>query len=282
MGGFEGLSTPTSSSSRQAATRGGVGPHRPRRPTGAPPPLPHRLQTSGVGWLVAAVVLVGLALAVFARGLRGPAVAVTVVDDAVVRWVGMQTAGLGRVWRGLAGLTSWWVLFTLMVALPVVLIAMRRWRHLVLWLIGWQFLLIVFVAVARTARRPRPFGVTIGSSWGGWALPSMQLSFFAALLVGLLYGLVPEGRWRNTGKWLAAVLVGLAAAARVALGTDAPTDVLLGMGIGVAIPLVAFRRFVPNEVFPVSYRRGRTAHLDVSGPRGRPSAERCRTSSAWL
>jgi hypothetical protein len=47
--------------------------------------LPYRLQTSGIGWLVAAMVLVGLALAVFARGLRGPAVVVTVVDGAAVR-----------------------------------------------------------------------------------------------------------------------------------------------------------------------------------------------------
>src|SRR5262245_66573983 len=68
---------------------------RRRRPTGAPPPLPYRLQTSGIGWLVAAVVLLGLALAVFARGMRGPAVAVTVVDDAVVRWLGgLRAPGL--------------------------------------------------------------------------------------------------------------------------------------------------------------------------------------------
>jgi hypothetical protein len=33
-------------------------------------------------------------------------------------------------------------------------------------------------------------------------------------------------------------------------------------------PILAFRWFVPNEVFPVSYRRGRTAHLDVGGARG--------------
>jgi hypothetical protein len=65
---------------------------RRRRPTGEPPPLPYHLQTSGIGWLVTAVVLVGLVLAVFARGLRGPAVAVTVIDDAVVRWL----AGLYR------------------------------------------------------------------------------------------------------------------------------------------------------------------------------------------
>src|SRR4030095_11031941 len=30
----------------------------------------------------------------------------------------------------------------------------------------------------------------------------------------------------------------------------------------------AFRWFTPSEVFPVSYHRGRTAHLDVGGARG--------------
>jgi hypothetical protein len=53
---------------------------RRRRPTGEAPPLPHHLQTSGVGWLLAAVVLVTLTIVVFARGLRGLAVA--------VRWSG--------------------------------------------------------------------------------------------------------------------------------------------------------------------------------------------------
>jgi tRNA A-37 threonylcarbamoyl transferase component Bud32 len=38
--------------------------------------------------------------------------------------------------------------------------------------------------------------------------------------------------------------------------------------IGVMIPLVAFRLLCPDEVFPVAYRRGRTAHLDVGGRRG--------------
>ncbi|MGH3173593.1 MAG: hypothetical protein ACRDPF_06970, partial [Streptosporangiaceae bacterium] len=38
--------------------------------------------------------------------------------------------------------------------------------------------------------------------------------------------------------------------------------------LGVAIPVAAFRFFTPNEVFPVVYRRGRTAHVDVTGRRG--------------
>ena len=71
-------STPTSAPPIHPTLREAVRSPRHRRPTGAAPPLPYRLQTSGVGWLVAAVVLVGLTLAIFARGLRGPAVAVTV------------------------------------------------------------------------------------------------------------------------------------------------------------------------------------------------------------
>ena len=40
------------------------------------------------------------------------------------------------------------------------------------------------------------------------------------------------------------------------------------MALGVAIPVSAFRFFTPNEVFPVAYRRGNTAHVDVTGRRG--------------
>ena len=90
----------------------------------------------------------------------------------------------------------------------------------------------------------------------------------AATVVAILYTLVPEGRWRNLGKWVGAGLVGLIALGRMSLGLEAPTDVFVGAAIGVTVPLVAFRLFTPNEVFPVSYRRGRAAHLDVGGERG--------------
>jgi tRNA A-37 threonylcarbamoyl transferase component Bud32 len=63
-------------------------------------------------------------------------------------------------------------------------------------------------------------------------------------------------------------VVALVGLARVALGAEAPTDVLVGAAIGVAIPLALFRLFAPSQVFPITYRRGRTAHLDVTGARG--------------
>ena len=42
----------------------------------------------------------------------------------------------------------------------------------------------------------------------------------------------------------------------------------MGVAIGVAISLVCFRLLAPSQVFPISYRRGRSAHLDVGGARG--------------
>jgi len=243
---------------------------RRRRPTGEPPPLPHHLQTSGVRWLIAALVLVGLTILVFARGLRGLAVDVTVADDAVVQWLGrLQAPGLVGIWRALAALSSWWVLNALLYGLLLALLVLRRFRHLIVLVILAQLLsLLAENIVAAFAQRPRPFGVVIREGWGGWAMPSLQITFFTASLVAILYTMVPEGRWRNTGKWVVTALVALTAIGRIALGADAPTDVLVAVAIGVTLPLVAFRLFTPSEVFPISYRRGRGAHLDVGGARG--------------
>jgi tRNA A-37 threonylcarbamoyl transferase component Bud32 len=64
------------------------------------------------------------------------------------------------------------------------------------------------------------------------------------------------------------VIIAVVALARMYLAIDTPTGVLVAVIIGVTIPLVAFRLLCPDEVFPVTYRRGRTAHLDVGGRRG--------------
>jgi tRNA A-37 threonylcarbamoyl transferase component Bud32/membrane-associated phospholipid phosphatase len=196
-------------------------------------------------------------------------VAVTVVDDAVVGWLaGLVGPGLVGPLRGIARIGSWWVLFTLIYGLVLVLLVLRRWRHLIVWLVVAALASYLIVGLAVIARRPRPFGVDLRSSWGGWALPSMQVAFLTMSLMTVLYTLVPEGRWRNLGKWLLAGLITLVALTRMALGVDAPSDVLVGVGIGVTIPLLLFRRFTLNEVYPVAYRRGRAAHLDIGGARG--------------
>src|SRR6266550_2926845 len=243
---------------------------RRRRPSGQPPPLPRHLQISGVGWLAAAVVLLVLSVVVFAGGLRGPAVAVTVADDAVVRWLaGLRAPGLLPGMWVLAALGSWVAISVLLYGLLVALLILRRLRQLLVVLAAWvlQGGIIQYI-VAPLARRPRPFGVVFHTGWDAWALPSEKMAALVIALLGILYGLVPEGRWRQRGKWAAAALVSLVAIAHLYLGVEAPTDVLVAVAAGVAISLLGFRLLAPGEVFPVTYGRGRTAHLDVGGSRG--------------
>jgi hypothetical protein len=141
---------------------------RRRRPTGEPPPLPHHLQTSGVGWLVATVVLLVLAIVVFGRGLRGLAVDLAAFDSAVVGWLaGIDLPGFRAVMRGLAALSSWWVLNSVAFGLLVVLLVLRRFRHLIIWVILTN--LVSFIGgtiIGPVTQRPRPFGVVIRGRLG--------------------------------------------------------------------------------------------------------------------
>src|SRR5512132_2118235 len=265
-------------STPQQVVPGSVGPTRPglrvrqsagrRRPTGEPPPLPRSIQPTGVWWAAAAVVLAALARIAFGPARRGLGVAVTVRDDAVVRWLAeLHPPGLTGLMEaivastgsaGMIGAVRWGTL--------VALLVLRRIRHLVVF-VG-SFLVVLVVVQLAAVDRPRPFGVEFRGGWAGWAMPSRPVAIFAATLIGVLYTLVPVGRWRQLGKWVATGLVALFALARVHLGVDAPTDALVAAVIGVAVSVVAYRLFVPNEIFPVTYKRGRSAHLDVSGRRG--------------
>jgi membrane-associated phospholipid phosphatase len=258
-----------------------VAPRR-RRPSGQPPPLPHHLQTTGVGWLTAAVVLVTLSLAVFAGGLRSPAVAVTVAEDGVIRWLaGLRPPGLLPAMRALAALGSWMAVNLLLWGLLLALVIRRRLRHLLVMLLVWIVQGFMIAAVlAPLLHRPRPFGVEFRTGWTAWALPSAQLAALAVTLLGILYTLVPEGRWRQTGNWVATTIVGLVAIAHVYLGIEAPTDILVGVAVGVATGLLGFRWFAPSAVFPVTYRRGARRTWTSAGSGGRRSARPCTTSSA--
>jgi tRNA A-37 threonylcarbamoyl transferase component Bud32 len=223
-----------------------------------------------VGWLIAAVVLVALSVVVFAGELRRGAVAVTVVDDAVVRWLaGLRAPGLLAAMKVAAALGSWIAITVLLWGLLLALLILRRLRQLLVVLIAWTVQgLIIQYLLAPLMRRPRPFGVLFRTDWWAWALPSEQMAALAVTLVGILYALVPEGRWRQRGKWMASVLVALVAVAHLHLGVEAPSDVVVGVVIGVTVSLLGFRLLAPSEAFPVTYRRGRAAHLDVGGARG--------------
>ena len=186
-----GKDAATAQHAQQPAARLATG--RRRRPSGAPPPLPRHVRRSGVGWLFALVALLAASIAMFGGNWRRPAVTLTVVDDTIVRWLSeVSIPGYLGAMRGLAAV-AWLPLITAgLWALVIALLALRRLRHLVVFLVAWLIGGLVFNLTLFAVQRPRPFGVTIRGDWLGWALPSLAMTTLAALAVGVLYTLVPE------------------------------------------------------------------------------------------
>ncbi len=237
-----------------------------RRPSGEAPPLPHQLNASGRWWLLLAGASAVLWLII---GLvDGTGTEIWVADYRVLDWIaGARRPALTSVAKVAGGLATANVLLVLWWATLLVLVVFKRWRHLVLSIVSLVLVQIVVSTSAEAIARPRPVGVEILGPWQGYSMPSRPMAIAAVVLMIGLYSLVPAGRARGIGKLVVAVLLALTGLSRLYLAQDAPTDVLVAIIIGVAIPLAAFRLFAPNEIFPIHYRRGRTAHLDVTGRR---------------
>jgi tRNA A-37 threonylcarbamoyl transferase component Bud32/membrane-associated phospholipid phosphatase len=240
---------------------------RHRRPSGEAPPLPRTLDVSGRWWLAAA----GLVLLLWTAIILNPPTAVRVLtaDQAVIEQAArMRTEALTDLMQLVHALGSRWTFRLLSWTTVIALLAFRRFRHLVVFLGSLLAVTAVTSFFAYLFLYPRPMAVEILGDWSGYAHPARPVAVFTATAVGMLYSLVPTGRLRQLGKLVVAVLVAALSLSLVYLAVNSPTDVLIGAVIGVTIPLVAFRLFTPNEVFPVTYRRGRGAHLDVGGRRG--------------
>jgi tRNA A-37 threonylcarbamoyl transferase component Bud32/membrane-associated phospholipid phosphatase len=239
---------------------------RRRRPSGEAPPLPRSL-TTGAYWLAATGVVLLLWLVALANSATYNYI--LSFDLTLLDWVSqLRTLVLTDVMRGVHALGSLWTVRVLFWSTVAVLLLTRRFRHLLVFIGAVVGVIALSSLLAYLFMRPRPLGVEIVGGWTGAAFPSRPVSVFTATVVGMLYSLVPQGRLRQLGKPVIGMLVTALSVALVYLGVNSPTDVLIGAIIGVTIPLVAFRLLVPNEVFPVAYRRGSAAHLDVGGRRG--------------
>ena len=240
---------------------------RQRRPTGAPPPLPHPITISTTAWLLLAVVTLAGAFLFSERTswLRAGDRA----DTWMLRLIAeVRTPWLTDVADAIKAAGSGWAVTVIGLSVVALTMIFRRWRHLLVFIGSLFFLEIVGQWIYFGLTRPRPYGITIIGSWGGYSAPSPLVAVLAIFLMGAVYCLVVPGRPRTYAKIVVAVVIALYCLARVYLAVDHPDDVLFGVALGVAIPVAAFRWFTPNEVFPVVYRRGKTAHVDVTGRRG--------------
>jgi membrane-associated phospholipid phosphatase/tRNA A-37 threonylcarbamoyl transferase component Bud32 len=251
----------------QSRSKGHPHPEQRRRPSGEPPALPHKLGRSGKFFLALVLYFV-VAITAF---LVFPS-----LESVFERWdhtrqlwiTDLRTPGLTRVMLVVNGLASSWTIRLIRWGVILALIVFRRWRHLFVFLGAIIVTEIVAYNASSIVARPRPLGIPILTGWQGYSMPSRPMAGLAVSAVGAMYALIVAGKPRSIAKWAIWIVLVILGLARVYLGVDHTTDVVMGAVFGVAVGVASFRLFAPNDLFPVSYQRGKAAHLDVGGRRG--------------
>ena len=262
-----GTVSPLDGTAAPSPGRAGRRAARRRRPTGAPPPLPHPVSVTTTAWLVLAVAVLAGAILV---SVRAPSLRVDdQVNAAVLRlFARARTPWLTDVANGISAAGTGWGATAVGLSVVALTMAFRRWRHLLIFVCSLAFVELAGYWINQELTRPRPYGVPIIAGWAGYSAPALPAGILTTLLIGIAYCLVVPGRPRSCAKAAIAVVVTVFCLACLYLAVDHVDDLLLGVALGVAIPVSAFRFFTPNEIFPVAYRRGNTAHVDVTGARG--------------
>jgi membrane-associated phospholipid phosphatase len=183
------------------------------------------------------------------------------------RLVELRSDGLNTVADAVAVLGQPWFLRVLRIGTLLALIFVRRWRHFIAVVLAVLLVGGVIDGVREAVGRPRPFVPIIGS-WEGPSHPSTEVAALGVTLTAIAYVLVPRGRWRRYALAATGVLLVVLSFALMYHGVNHPTDAVIAAVFSVAVTVVLFRWFAPEAVFPVTFRRGIAAHLDVRGARG--------------
>jgi membrane-associated phospholipid phosphatase/tRNA A-37 threonylcarbamoyl transferase component Bud32 len=239
---------------------------RRRRPSGERAPLPRELQLAGRLWLTAGLGAAVVWILLFV--LPTTTDFWNTQDTKVLNWlVDQRTTSLTSLAETGHALGSDLFLRVLRVGTVVALAMVRRWRHFFAALIAILTVEAVTGILREMIGRPRPFVPIIGA-WKGPAHPSAQVADLAVTLAVMGFALIPRGRWRTWFFWLSGIAILVLGMSRMYLGVDNPSDVSVAAIFGLAIAVIVFRLFAPESEFPVTWKRGVKAHLEVTGARG--------------
>jgi tRNA A-37 threonylcarbamoyl transferase component Bud32/membrane-associated phospholipid phosphatase len=238
-----------------------------RRPSGEPPPLPRELNKAAIAWLV---VFIGWAVVwgwVFLSD--APAIWITERDlELMAPVVDNRQTWLTPTMQHINEIGVFWATAVVGWATIIAGLATRRIRQVLLLIAALSIVAGLSTIIATEIGRPRPLGMTQIGHWEGFTQPARAVGLLTAALVGAGLTLVPAGRGRRAWVALTALIVLTFGFAQIYVGVDHPSDVLAGATVGVAVTLVLYRLLAPEQVFPIAYGTGKTAHLDVGGTRG--------------
>lgn len=237
--------------------------HRQRRPSGEPPPLPRPSGSTRWWWALVGVVLLGVAIELWVANSDQP----HAFGDAVLRaFEDIRAPVLTDIAKLIAVLTTFGAVQILRVALAGVLVVTKRFRHLVVALATFvvsDWLVLTFLDVQRP---PGDVAPLIDAT--DFRFPSWPMTAFAITVFAMPFVLAPAGRARKRAMTAAWIVVVLVAFSRLYLAADYPSNVAYAALLSWVLSETLFRWFVPDESFPVSYRRGgNAAHLDLGGAR---------------
>jgi tRNA A-37 threonylcarbamoyl transferase component Bud32 len=239
---------------------------RRRRPSGEKEPLRRDLRTSGKLWLVDGIIMILIWVSLFAF----PATADwwTRQDTALLnRFVDIRSATLTSLADVIAILGSEWFLRVLRIGTLLALIFVHRWRHFFAVILAILLVQATVEIVGHFVGRPRPFVPMIGG-WEGPSHPSGPVAGLSVTLAAMSYTLAAAGRTRRIALAVSGVLITALVLAQLYLGVDHPSDAIVAAFFPLGFTVVLFRWFAPESTFPVTWKRGVAAHLDVTGTRG--------------
>ncbi|MBT8240060.1 MAG: phosphatase PAP2 family protein, partial [Acidimicrobiia bacterium] len=239
---------------------------RRRRPSGEKAALPRELRTSGWLWLVGGLAMIAIWISLFA--FPESTNWWTERDMTILEWfVDLRNDTLTSLADGVAVLGSSWFVRVLRIGTLIALLSVRRFRHFFGVLLAIMVVQVVVDNLQTFIGRPRPFVPIIGD-WDGASHPSGPVARLSVTLAAMAYTLVPTGKLRQMAFGVAGALVVALILARIYLGVDHPSDAVVAAIFSFAVLIVLFRWFAPEGAFPVTWKPGVTAHLDVTGERG--------------
>jgi hypothetical protein len=188
-------------------------------------------------------------------------------DSAVMRWLAEhRTEWLTDVARFLSRLATQPAVLVMRIALLVILVVYKRWRHLAVALLC--FLLMDFLVVQLSVDLTAPPDVLVPPGNGVWHFPAFAIASLSITLWAMVVTLAAAGRPRDAASVAAIVLGVLVVLARAYLGTTYPIAGLYSLLLGSCIAATLLGWLAPEDSFPVSYTRsGKAAHLELAGAR---------------
>lgn len=231
-----------------------------RRPSGEPPPLPKPAWWRRYVYLLVITIIVGALLAAWYYYISPP-------DGGLMRWFAdHRTDWLTDVARLLSRLATQPAILAMRVALVIVLIVFKRWRHIAVAILGF-FLMDVAVSQL-SVPLPAPGGVMEAQASAAYHFPAHAIALLSITLWAIVATLAPAGPIRNRAAGAAIALGVLVVFARAYLGTTYPIAGLYSLLLGFCIAATLLGWLAPEDAFPVSYKRGgNAAHLELAGAR---------------